>query len=139
MIWFKKMSLPEVNAFNSKCMLKYLDIVFTEITDHSITATMPVCEKTHQPYGYLHGGASVVLAESIGSVAANLTVDMDKYAAFGIEVNANHIKAVRSGSVRGVGRPIHRGVTTQVWGMEIFDDSDNLICVSRLTVAIRKK
>ena len=100
---------------------------------------MPVDKRTHQPYGILHGGASVVLAETLGSLAAQLTVDDSKYQTVGLEVNANHIKSVRSGIVTGIATPIHLGKKTQVWGIKITDESNVLICISRLTMAVIEK
>ncbi len=139
MIWKIPIDIKAVNDFSKNTMLEYLNIEFTDFTDNTITATMPVNKNTYQPFGYLHGGASVVLAESVGSVAANLTIDMSKTAAFGIEINANHIKAVKSGLVKAVGEPLHMGATTQVWSLKIYDEKEALVCVSRLTVALRKK
>lgn len=99
---------------------------------------MPVCAFTHQPLGMLHGGASVVLAESLGSLAANFCVDDDSYCV-GLDINANHIRAMRDGYVKGTASPIHLGVTTQVWQIDIVDQRDRLVCSSRLTIAVKRK
>ena len=93
-------------------------------------------EKTHQPYGILHGGASVVLAETLGSVASNLIVNSEKYIAVGLEVNANHLRPVKSGFVKGICKPIHIGGKTHVWDIRLYDDRGKMNCISRLTVAI---
>jgi 1,4-dihydroxy-2-naphthoyl-CoA hydrolase len=115
-----------------------LGIEFLKLSKDQIMAKMPVDSRTHQPFGLLHGGASVVLAESICSVGAWLNIDITKNAAVGLEINANHIRSVRSGFVIGVGVPIHRGLTTQVWEIKISTESGKLVCVSRCTVAIIK-
>ena len=116
-----------------------IGIEFTEITNDSISARMPVNEKTHQPYGILHGGASVVLAESLGSVASNMIIDSNKYIGVGLEVNANHLRPVKSGFVTGICKPIHIGGKTHVWDIRLYDDRGKMNCVSRLTVAIIPK
>ena len=116
-----------------------LGITFTEVTESSIVATMPVNSKTHQPWGILHGGASVVLAESIGSHGSSLLIDNYKYVAVGLEVNANHIRPVKSGLVKGVGTPIHLGRKTHIWDIKIYNEQEKTVCISRLTVAILDK
>lgn len=116
-----------------------LDIKFVEITDQSLTATMPVDDRTKQPMGILHGGASVVLAETLGSVASNLIVDTSKFAGVGLEINANHLKPVTSGFVKAVCLPLHIGSKTHVWDIKLYNDQQKLTCVSRLTVAIVPK
>jgi uncharacterized protein (TIGR00369 family) len=115
-----------------------LDIEIVEMSDEQVVATMPVTKKHHQPFGVLHGGVSVVLAESVASVGAYLAAP-DGFVAMGIEINANHIRAVREGTVTAVATPVHRGRSTQVWQVEITGDNDKLICVSRCTLAIVKK
>ncbi len=119
--------------------MEQIGIKITGFTNDSITGTMPVDKRTHQPYGILHGGASVVLAETLGSLAAQLTVDDSQYQTVGLEVNANHIKSVRSGIVTGIAVPIHLGKKTQVWEIKITDESNALICISRLTMAVIEK
>ena len=120
-------------------MAEWLDIRFTGLTGDSITATMPVDHRTIQPYGLLHGGASCVLAETLGSVASALVVDSEKFIVVGIEINANHVKAVKSGFVYGRTTPVHVGRRTQVWEIRITNEQDQLVCVSRLTVAVIDK
>jgi 1,4-dihydroxy-2-naphthoyl-CoA hydrolase len=130
------LSLDELNKLAKNTMLETLDIQITAVGEDFIEATMPVDRRTHQPYGILHGGASVVLAESLGSMGAMLTVDQAKFHCVGIDINANHIKAVRSGRVTGRAMPIHTGKSTQVWQIEIKNEQKELICISRLTMAI---
>ena len=108
----------------------------TEMTPERVTVTMPVTPTVHQPYGLLHGGASVALAETIASIGAWLNVDPDEYWAVGQEINANHIRSMRSGTVTGVGIPLHVGKTSQVWDVKLFDEQQRLVCVSRCTMAI---
>ena len=116
-----------------------LGIVFTEINKESLVATMPVDERTVQPFGILHGGASVSLAETLGSVAALLSVDSTKFNTVGVEINANHIRSARSGIVTGTATAIHLGRSTHVWAINIVDDSGKLVCTSRITMAIIEK
>jgi len=117
-------------------MTEHLGIVFTKIGEDSIEATMPVDHRTHQPMGLLHGGASVVLAETLGSVAATCCVDMSKQYCVGLDINANHIKSVREGFVTGITRPIHIGKRTQVWEIKISNEQNELVCISRITMAV---
>ena len=114
-----------------------LEIKFEEVGEDRLSATMPVSELTRQPFGLLHGGASVVLAESLGSMASFLAID-DGAMSVGIEVNANHIRAARNGQVKGVAKPIHIGRSIHVWGIEIANDSGELVCTARLTVSVRE-
>ena len=116
-----------------------IGIEFTGWDDESLTARMPVDARTHQPLGILHGGASVVLAESLGSIASNMIIDSDKLVGVGMEVNANHIRPVKSGRVTGTCRAIHIGAKTHVWEIRIVNEAGKLVCVSRLTVAIVPK
>lgn len=104
-----------------------------------VELTMPVDERTHQPAGYLHGGASVALAETVASVGSLLNVDVEKYNVFGIEINANHVKSKREGIVTAVGKPVHVGRTTMVWNINITDEDDQLISVSRCTIGVVAK
>jgi uncharacterized protein (TIGR00369 family) len=115
-----------------------LDIEIEEMSGDRVVATMPVTEKHHQPFGVLHGGVSVVLAESVASIGAYLAAP-EGYVAMGIEINANHIRAVREGTVTAVATPVHRGRSTQVWQVRITGDNDKLVCVSRCTLAIVKQ
>jgi len=115
-----------------------LGVVFLEATPERVVATMPV-EGNRQPYGLLHGGASVALAETVGSVAANLCVDMTTHMCLGQEINANHLRGISSGLVTATARPFHIGMRSQVWHIEIRDEHDRLVCVSRLTMAVVRR
>ncbi|MBL1409696.1 hotdog fold thioesterase [Sphingobacterium faecale] len=139
MIWHKKYTLEEVNSIFDKYMTKLLDIKAVEIQDNHIIATMPITDHVRQPFGILHGGASVVLAESIGSVASNLIIDTDKYAGVGLDINANHVRSASQGILKSICSPLHIGKTTHVWDIKMYDEKENLICISRLTVAIIEK
>lgn len=139
MIWSREYTVEELNGRPKGHIGDLLGIEFTEIGPDSISARMPVNEKTHQPYGILHGGASVVLAESLGSVASNMVINSDKYIGVGLEVNANHLRPVKSGFVTGICTPIHIGGKTHVWDIKLYDDRGKINCVSRLTVAIIPK
>ncbi len=129
-------TLDQLNNTNTKTMVDHLGIVFTAVSDKTIEATMPVDERTKQPMGLLHGGANVVLAETLGSLAASLTVDRKEKSVVGLEINANHIRSVREGLVRGVASPIHLGGSTQIWEIKIYNEANKLTCISRLTMAI---
>lgn len=120
-------------------MVEHLGIRFTEIGDNHICAAMPVDKRTHQPLGLLHGGASVALAETLGSVAATLCVDQNAQYCVGLEINANHVKSVRSGLVTGKASPIHIGKSTQIWEIRITSESGDLVCISRITMAVLNK
>lgn len=135
MIWKRAVTLPTLNAMSEGNMVGLLDIQFTRIGDNDLEATMPVDSRTQQPFGLLHGGASVVLAETLGSVAGYLCTE-DEQKVVGLEVNANHLRAVRSGRVRGVCRALHTGNRHQVWQIDIFDEQGRLCCTSRLTTAV---
>ena len=113
-----------------------LGIEIVELGAERVVCTMPVDRRTHQPFGLLHGGASVALAETVASLGAWMNVDQARQAAVGIEINANHLRAMREGTVRAVGTPIHRGRSTHVWAIEIRDEAERLVCVSRCTLAI---
>lgn len=139
MIWAKEFSLDDLNGRPKGHIGEVLEIEFTETTPESLSARMPVNEKTRQPYGILHGGASVVLAETLGSVASNLVINSEKYIGVGLEVNANHLRPVKSGFVTGICSPIHIGGKTHVWDIKIYDQRGKMSCVSRLTVAIIPK
>jgi 1,4-dihydroxy-2-naphthoyl-CoA hydrolase len=132
---FRSSSLDDLNALSRDTAMQALDIVFTELGHDYLRATMPVDERTRQPYGLLHGGASVLLAETLGSTAGNLCVGPGEICV-GIEINANHLSAVREGQVTGTARPLHVGGRTQVWEIRIEDDFGKLVCVSRLTLAV---
>lgn len=127
--------LAGLNALSKGTAMEPLGIVFTEIGPDFVRGTMPVDERTRQPYGLLHGGASVLLAETLGSSAGNLCVGSDEVCV-GIEINANHLRAARDGVVTGTARPIHVGARTQVWDIRIEDERGRLVCISRLTLAV---
>lgn len=135
-IWFKPVTLADLGMVG---MAKHLGMEFIEIGPDFIRGRMPVDHRTHQPYGILHGGASVALAETLGSTGAGLAIDLDKYRCVGQEINANHIRGISSGFVVGTARPLHVGRRSHVWEIRIADDRDKLVCVSRLTVAILEK
>jgi 1,4-dihydroxy-2-naphthoyl-CoA hydrolase len=139
MIFPPDLSLDSLNQTGKNTMTDFLDIRFTQIGEDFLEATMPVTDKTKQPLGLLHGGANVVLAETLGSVAATLTVDTSRQHCVGLEINANHLKSVRDGLVRGVTKPIHLGKKTQVWEIKIYNSHDELTCISRITMAIIDK
>lgn len=128
--------LAWLHALGGRGLQDALGIEVTELTPSRVVATMPVDERTRQPFGLLHGGASVALAETVASLGAFANIDPTKFAAVGIEINANHIRSKRDGIVRGTGTPVHIGRTTQLWSIEIVDETDRLICVSRCTLAI---
>ncbi|OEE62887.1 esterase [Enterovibrio norvegicus FF-33] len=134
-IWKKPITIDGLNATSANTLVEHLGIQYTAFDDNSLTGTMPVDARTHQPLGMLHGGASVVLAETLGSLAANMCVEENKYCV-GLDINANHIRAMRTGSVMGKASPIHLGATTQVWQIEITGERGRLVCTSRLTMAV---
>jgi 1,4-dihydroxy-2-naphthoyl-CoA hydrolase len=138
-IWFKEYSLEEINEMCRGNMLQHLDIKFNGIGSNFLQATMPVDHRTVQPMGLLHGGASLALAESLGSMGSTLCLNPETHYCVGIEINANHLKAVRQGIVSGVARPLHLGSRTHVWEIKISNEHNKLICISRLTLAIIKK
>jgi uncharacterized protein (TIGR00369 family) len=131
----RQTTLAELNALSRDTAMQPLGIVFTEIGPDYLRGSMPVDARTRQPYGLLHGGASVLLAETLGSSAGNLCVDEDSLCV-GIEINANHLAAVRDGTVIGTARALHVGRSTQVWEIRIEDPDNRLVCVSRLTLAV---
>jgi 1,4-dihydroxy-2-naphthoyl-CoA hydrolase len=135
-LWKQQATLDLVNGWSPNTMIAATGIRFTDIGDDYLRGTMPVAAHTQQPYGLLHGGASVTLAETLGSAAAMLCVDPDKEIAVGLDINANHLRGVSKGIVTGTARPIHVGRTTQVWEIRIEDEQQRLICIARLTVAI---
>ncbi|MGF1682883.1 hotdog fold thioesterase [Photobacterium minamisatsumaniensis] len=134
-IWKKNFTLESLNQTSTNTLVEHLGIEYVSFDGGSLSAVMPVDSRTHQPLGMLHGGASVVLAETLGSIAANLCVDEGKYCV-GLDINANHIRGMRSGLVKGTTSPIHIGATTQVWQIEIVDERERLVCTSRLTMAV---
>ncbi len=132
-------SLEDLNAMTKDTMVEHLGIRFTEVGDDYLKGVMPVDKRHHQPFGILHGGASVAFAETLGSLGAQLSLDSPKSYCVGLEINANHIRSVRSGQVSGTARPLHRGKSTQVWEIKIEDEQGRLVCVSRLTMAVLTK
>jgi len=135
-IWRQATTVAAINAQSQNTLAATLGMVVTELGDDFVRATLPVDSRTLQPFGLLHGGASVALAETVGSIAANLCLDPATHMAVGLEINANHLRAVRSGSVTGTARPLHVGRQTQVWEIRIEDDRGRQSCVSRLTLAV---
>ena len=136
MVFRAPVSLPELNRLSQGTLIEHLGIVFTAAGDDWLQATMPVDARTRQPYGLLHGGASVVLAETLGSSAGNLCVDTGQQVCVGLEINANHLRATRDGVVTGTARAVHVGRTTQVWDIRIENEAGKPVCVSRLTLAV---
>jgi 1,4-dihydroxy-2-naphthoyl-CoA hydrolase len=135
-IWRNATTLEELQSTSANTLIELLGIRFTEIGPDYLRAAMPVDARTHQPSGVLHGGASVALAETLGSTAANLCVDRQREICMGQEINANHLRPVASGLVTATARPLHRGNRSQVWQIEIRDERERLVCVSRLTMAV---
>ena len=135
-IWFRNYTLDEVKLRGQGTMVEHIGIEITELGDDFLRGIMPVDHRTIQPMGLLHGGASAALAETLGSLAANLVVDDAKQYCVGLDINANHIRPARGGVVTGTARPLHLGRTTQVWSMEILDEQNKLVCISRLTMAV---
>lgn len=138
MIWFgeRRPLLEEVQKLQKDTINEHIGVQVSEIGDDYLRGTMPVDKRTRQPYGVLHGGATVVLAETLGSIAAALTVDPARYRCMGLDVNANHLRAVREGIVTGTARPYHRGRATQVWGIEVADEEGRRTAVCRITMAV---
>lgn len=139
-IWFNKdLSLDDFAGLGRGTLGEHIGIRFSEVGDNYLKATMPVDHRTIQPYGLLHGGASVALAETLGSVGAAMVIDQEKYICVGQEINANHVRGVRTGIVTGIATPLHLGAGSHVWDIKIYDQQERLVCVSRLTVAILEK
>lgn len=139
-IWFNpSLRLQDLQELGKGTMGEYLDMELVELGDNFLKMKMPVDHRTIQPFGLLHGGASCALAETAGSIAAQLVVDDSKFSCVGLEINANHVRSVRQGLVFAVATPVHLGASTQVWDIRITDERDKLVCISRLTVAVLKK
>lgn len=138
-IWKEPIDIESAQARADNTLLSHLGILFTEVGDNYLKATMPVDHRTHQPLGIMHGGASCVLAESVGSTAANYCVDQRTHYCVGLDINTNHIRSIRSGLVIATAFPYHLGKTTQVWHIDIKDEQDRLISVNRLTMAVLSK
>ncbi len=135
-IWFTPPDLKTLSEYSQNTLVSHLGIEILEFGDDYVKARMPVDERTVQPARLLHGGASVALAETLGSLCANLVVDPEKKVCVGLEINANHVRAVRSGWVIGTARPLHLGGSTQLWEIRIEDEQSRLVCISRLTMAV---
>ena len=138
MIWFRPYTIDQVRFFGNS-LPQHLGIEFTELGPDFIRGRMPVDNRTRQPYGILHGGASVALAETLGSTGAGLVVDPDKYRVVGQEINANHVRAVSEGFVIGTARPVHIGKRSHVWEIRITDERERLVCISRITMFVIDK
>ncbi|MDR3713687.1 MAG: hotdog fold thioesterase [Puia sp.] len=139
-IWFTTSpALEKIQALTKDTLAEHIGIEFTEIGENYLKARMPVDQRTRQPYGQLHGGASVVLAETLGSVGSALVIDLSQFYCVGLEINANHIRGVKEGFVYGIATSLHLGGSTHVWDIKIYNDQEKLVCVSRLTVAILKQ
>lgn len=138
-IWHKSPDLKSINALNENTLGQALGINFTEVGSDYLVATMPVDNRTKQPFGLLHGGANVALAETLGSVASLLVVNDDLFIGVGVEINANHIKAVMNGFVKGICRPLNVSGKNHVWDIKIYNDKEELTCVSRFTCTIIPK
>lgn len=129
-------TVESLNEWSAKTIAAHIGIKITAIGEDFLEGTMPVDHRTHQPLGLLHGGASVTLAETLGSIAATLCVDENKQFCVGLEINANHIRSVRDGDVKGVAKPVHIGKKTQVWEIRITTSEGDLVCISRITMAV---
>ncbi len=139
-IWFNKsLQLEEIKGISKDTMAEYIGIELIEIGENYIKGRIPVDHRTQQPYGLLHGGASVALAETLGSIASAFIIDQSKFFCVGLEINANHIRSAKQGFVYGTASSLHIGRTTHVWDIKIHDEHEKLVCVSRLTVAIIAK
>lgn len=139
-IWFKKdLKLEDFLHLGKNTMSDFLEMKFIELGDDYLKMSMPVINKTKRPFGILHGGASVALAETVGSFASALVVDLSINKCVGLEINANHIKSVSEGLVVAICKPIHLGRSTHVWDIQIHNEEDKLVCICRLTVAILDK
>ncbi|CAN5767972.1 hotdog fold thioesterase [soil metagenome] len=135
----QEVTLEKLNTWRKGTLVEHLGIELTEVGTDFLCGKMPVDHRTHQPMGLLHGGASVALAETLGSIAAHLQVDPATQTCVGLEVNANHLKSVRDGYVYGRATPLHLGRSTQVWEIRITTEGGDLVCISRLTVAVIQK
>ncbi|HHF7365241.1 TPA: hotdog fold thioesterase [Legionella bozemanae] len=135
-IWFKEITLEDLNQFGKNTMSEFLGIKFIEIGDDFLKATMPVTARTKQPIGILHGGANVALSETVASTAANAVIDLNQFFCVGLEINANHIHSVKEGEVTAIASPLHLGRSTQVWQVKIFNEKGRLTCISRMTASV---
>jgi 1,4-dihydroxy-2-naphthoyl-CoA hydrolase len=135
-IWKTPIDIQTLNTRNANTLASHCEIIFTDVGDDYLCATMPIDERTKQPIGIMHGGASCILAETIGSTAANFCVDLKKQYCVGLDINTNHIRSVRSGLVTGTTKPFHIGRSTQVWSIEIINENNQLVSINRLTMAV---
>ena len=135
----KAEKLKKLNNFSKDTLLETLDITYTDIGDDYLTATMSVTPKVHQPAGLLHGGATAALAESLGSTAAYFSIDPEKQEVRGLEITANHLRAVREGLITATVRPVHKGKTIQLWEIKVKDEQDKLVSICKLTTIIISK
>lgn len=135
----RNLLLKNLNTRTKNTLMETLGITYTDVGDDYLVASMPVNFKVHQPAGILHGGATVALAESVGSSAAHLSIDRDKQEIRGLEITANHIRSVRSGIIRGIAKPIHKGRTTQLWEIKVMDEEDRLVSICKLTIIVLTK
>jgi len=138
-IWKTPFTLDQLNEMNRNTMVEHLGISFVDFDAESMTATMPVDSRTLQPFGIMHGGASASLAETVGSIAANFSVNQEIEYCVGLDINTSHLKKVSEGMVKGIARPVHIGRKTHVWEVKIFNNNDQLISQSRLTMFVIKK
>lgn len=139
-IWFNKtLPQPDIQPLGPKTMGEHLGMEWVEVGDDFLKMKMPVDNRTKQPYGLLHGGASCALAETVGSIASHFVIDSEKFICVGLEINANHVRSARDGFVTATCTPLHIGASTHVWDIKIYDEKEKLVCISRLTVAILKK
>ncbi|HME39727.1 MAG TPA: hotdog fold thioesterase [Steroidobacteraceae bacterium] len=138
-IWISPRSVAELNSVSAGTLTSSLGIEFTEVGPDFVRGTMPVDGRTRQPYGLLHGGASVALCETLGSMGASMCLDTKEYLSVGQEINANHVRSARTGLVTGTARPVHIGGRSHVWTIDIVNEAGKLICTSRLTVAIVRR
>ncbi len=135
-IWFRQFTVEDLNKRGENTLADFLGIKFTTVGEDSLIATMPANARTKQPIGIVHGGANVVLAETIASTGANAVIDLEKYYCVGLEINANHIRPVREGLITGIARPIHLGRTTQIWHIDLYNEAGKQTCVSRMTASV---
>lgn len=135
-IWFKQFTPDDLNRRSANTMADFLGIQFTDVGEDSLTAIMTVTDRVKQPLGIVHGGANVVLAETVASTAANAVIDIERFYCVGLEINANHIRSVREGVVTAVTRPVHIGRTTQVWLIDLYNEAGKPTCVSRMTASV---
>lgn len=139
MLWYKNYTIDDLQKFIPNTILEHIGIEITELTDNSVSGKMPVDRRTIQPAGILHGGSSVVLAESLGSIASVLVINQEKQICVGLEINANHVRPVSKGFVYGTATPIHIGGKTHIWEIKIVNEQRKLVCISRLTMALLPK